>query len=158
MDTADIPDDVLFALLNEAVAPSDTQRARLHELGRNAWEWRNVDHSLAELLDDSLVVASDVRLFETNERAMSWEWESGSLELLAVANGETLDVQVMVAFDSPSDVAPTVSVSSVLNGEHYDHVEPVVHGVLRFTTAPGRLISIAVGGEGSTWSTGWFRI
>ena len=148
-------DEELLTLLAETLGPTEREKSRCREIARISWEWRNIDEKLGELIDDSLVDTAGARQFDSNERALAWVWSSATLDLLAVANQLSLDVQVAITSELPMVEA---TISSIIAGERFDEVQQLAGGMCRFHSAPGRLTMIRFGSETQPLTTGWFRI
>jgi hypothetical protein len=150
-------DDELRTLFADVMALDVPQYERLNASGANAWEWRNVNEQLGELIEDSLTTTGDVRVFESDERAMTWEWPGVTLELLVVSGHEVVDVHASVSGDTATDI----TVQSIV-GEHLHEQSPeMMDSTFSFRTAAGRLTQIGVllsTGTSKKVSTGWFRV
>jgi hypothetical protein len=148
-------DEGVLRLLREVFEPNDRERERLVSLAMTAWEWRNPDQEIGQLIEDSLESAGGLRSSESNERSMLWQWPTVSMELLGVTSGQIVTVQGVISTEAPTS---EILVTSVVDLERYTQTVKLDEGMFSFATNTSRLIAISTVSGGVQFSTDWFRM
>ena len=115
-------DDELLDLITRVVGPPPdwvVDRARI------AWEWRDADRSIAELLDDSALTGTS-RAAQTVQRTVAYAFGSITLELTIEEHGVLCSIGIVtvptrsfalqISIVTPSGEAKTVEVLLDSNG------------------------------------------
>jgi hypothetical protein len=145
-------DDELLELVARSAGPMPPWVAAR---ARAAWDWRDADRSLAELLDDSALMGT-TRAAQTAQRTVAYALHAVTLELTVEVRGSRCSIGIVTVPSHPL----AVSVSNMpFNGEATTVALTLDdNGTASFDVSPDARISLRTDIEGTRFITPWLTL